>query len=68
MLNPKNWAQRIGHATVERVWRLGFAARFFFAILMYSGTSFRRMHLTLREIFFSGVLSLLIILVSGLFV
>lgn len=68
MLNPKNWARRIGHVTVERVWRLGFAARFFFAILMYSGTAFRRLHLTLREIFFSGVLSLLIILVSGLFV
>ena len=68
MLNPKNWAQRIGHLTVERIWRLGFATRFFFAILMYSGSSFRRLHLTLREIFFSGVLSLLIILVSGLFV
>lgn len=68
MLNPKNWAQRIGHVTVERIWRLGFAIRFFCAILMYSGTSFRRLHLTLREVFFSGVLSLLIILVSGLFV
>jgi phospholipid/cholesterol/gamma-HCH transport system permease protein len=68
VLNPKNWAQRIGHLTVERIWRLGFATRFFFAILMYSGSSFRRLHLTLREIFFSGVLSLLIILVSGLFV
>lgn len=68
MLNPVNWAQKIGHATVEAIWRLGFITRFFFAILMYSGTSFRRLHLTLREIFFSGVLSLLIILVSGLFV
>jgi phospholipid/cholesterol/gamma-HCH transport system permease protein len=68
VLNPKNWAQRVGHVTVERIWRLGFAVRFFFAILMYSGTAFRRLHLTLREIFFSGVLSLLIILVSGLFV
>lgn len=68
MLNPVNWAQKIGHATVEAIWRLGFVTRFFFAILMYSGTSFRRLHLTIREIFFSGVLSLLIILVSGLFV
>ncbi|MDD2740915.1 MAG: lipid asymmetry maintenance ABC transporter permease subunit MlaE [Rhodocyclaceae bacterium] len=68
MLNPVSWAQKIGHATVDAIWRLGFAARFFFAVLMYSGTSFRRLHLTLREIFFSGVLSLLIILVSGLFV
>ena len=68
MLDPKSWTQRIGHVTVERIWRLGFAARFLFAILMYSGTSFRRLHLTVREVFFSGVLSLLIILVSGLFV
>ena len=60
--------RKLGHATVERIWRLGFAARFLFAILMHSGSSFRRLHLTLREIYFSGVLSLLIILVSGLFV
>ena len=58
----------LGHSVVERIWRLGFAARFMFAILRYSGASFRRMHLTLREIFFSGVLSLLIIMVSGLLV
>ncbi|WP_412479090.1 lipid asymmetry maintenance ABC transporter permease subunit MlaE [Azonexus sp. IMCC34839] len=68
MINPLNVLRKLGHATVERIWRLGFAARFFVAILMYSGTSFRRIHLTLREIFFSGVLSLIIILVSGLFV
>ncbi len=68
MLNPVDWITKIGHATVDRIWRLGFATRFFFAILIYSGTSFRRLHLTIREMFFSGVLSLLIILVSGLFV
>ena len=68
MFNPVNWSRKLGHATVERIWRLGFAARFFFAIVIYSGTAFRRLHLTIREIFFSGVLSLLIILVSGLFV
>ena len=60
--------RRLGHAAVERIWRLGFATRFLFAILRHSGTSFRRLPLTLREIYFSGVLSLLIILVSGLFV
>ncbi len=68
MISPLTILRKLGHATVERIWRLGFAARFFVAILMYSGTSFRRIHLTLREIFFSGVLSLIIILVSGLFV
>jgi phospholipid/cholesterol/gamma-HCH transport system permease protein len=56
-----------GHVT-GAVWRLGFASRFFWLILRESGTSFRRLHLTVREIYFAGVLSLVIILVSGLFV
>ena len=60
--------RKIGHLAVDRIWRLGFAVRFLFAVLRYSGASFRRLPLTLREIYFSGVLSLLIILVSGLFV
>ncbi|MDR1228268.1 MAG: lipid asymmetry maintenance ABC transporter permease subunit MlaE [Azoarcus sp.] len=60
--------RRLGAMTVDGVWRLGFMARFFFALLRYSGQSFRRLPLTIREIYFSGVLSLLIILVSGLFV
>jgi phospholipid/cholesterol/gamma-HCH transport system permease protein len=50
------------------IWRLGFASRFFWLVLKNSGTSFRRFHLTVREIYFAGVLSLVIILVSGLFV
>lgn len=58
----------LGKRVNDRVWRLGFATRFFFAVLLASGTSFRRFHLTIREIYFSGVLSLIIILVSGLFV
>jgi phospholipid/cholesterol/gamma-HCH transport system permease protein len=60
--------RRLGSAVVEGVWRLGFAARFFMLLLAYSGQSVRRLHLTIREIYFSGVLSLLIIVVSGLFV
>ena len=50
------------------IWRLGFSARFFLLVLRHSGPSFRRFHLTIREIYFAGVLSLVIILVSGLFV
>jgi len=50
------------------VWRLGFAFRFLWVTLKESGASFRRFHLTIREIYFTGVLSLIIILVSGLFV
>ncbi|WP_374337170.1 lipid asymmetry maintenance ABC transporter permease subunit MlaE [Methyloversatilis sp.] len=58
----------VGARTVEGVWRLGFATRFLFAILTRSGTSFARFHLTVREVFSTGVLSLIIILVSGFFV
>lgn len=58
----------IGRRTLEGVSRMGYATRFFIAALMRSGTAFRRFGLTIREIYFSGVLSLIIILVSGLFV
>jgi phospholipid/cholesterol/gamma-HCH transport system permease protein len=60
--------RRIGAMTVDGIWRLGFATRFLLLLLRHSGQSLRRIHLTIREIYFSGVLSLLIILVSGLFV
>ncbi len=53
---------------VNPVWRLGFATRFLWAILTHSGTALTRFNLTIREVFFSGVMSLVIILVSGLFV
>lgn len=58
----------IGRRTLEGVSRMGYATRFFVAALLRSGTAFRRFGLTIREIYFSGVLSLIIILVSGLFV
>ncbi|MDP1556472.1 MAG: ABC transporter permease, partial [Hyphomonas sp.] len=58
----------IGAAVVNGVWRLGYASRFFMMTLISSGASFRRIHLTIREIYFTGVMSLIIILVSGLFV
>ena len=60
--------QRLGHSVIERIVRLGFAARFFAYMLVHSGTALRRFHLTIREIYFAGVLSLIIILVSGMFV
>ena len=60
--------RRLGSFTVNFVERLGYAARFFVAVLAHSPAAFLRIHLTLREIYFSGVLSLVIILVSGLFV
>jgi phospholipid/cholesterol/gamma-HCH transport system permease protein len=60
--------ERLGAAVTGRIWRLGFASRFFFYMLLHSGTALRRFQLTIREIYFAGVLSLIIILVSGLFV
>ena len=64
MVDPLSPIRKLGHLAVDRIWRLGFAVRFMFAVLRYSGASFRRLPLTLREIYFSGVLSLLIIMVS----
>ena len=58
----------IGHHTVDGLWRLGYASRFFAMILLQSGTGFRRLRLIIRELYFTGVLSLIIVLVSGLFV
>ncbi len=58
----------LGARAINWVWRLGYASRFFWLVLKYSGSSLRRFSLTIREIYFAGVLSLVIILVSGLFV
>lgn len=60
--------RNIGHHTVESLYRLGYWTRFFALTLLHSGPSFARPRLILRELYFTGVLSLIIILVSGLFV
>ncbi|MEQ1592275.1 MAG: lipid asymmetry maintenance ABC transporter permease subunit MlaE [Thiobacillaceae bacterium] len=60
--------ETLGNRTLEGVWRVGFATRFFLTILLRSGVAFSRFGLTIRELYFSGVLSLIIIVVSGLFV
>jgi phospholipid/cholesterol/gamma-HCH transport system permease protein len=60
--------QRIGRRFTGGVWRIGSMARFFWLVIASSGTSFARFHLTVREMYFSGVMSLIIIIVSGLFV
>ena len=63
------WAlRRVGERTLNAIARLGFAARFSVAVVRHPPAAFRRLQLTLREIYFSGVLSLVIIIVSGLFV
>ncbi|MGQ0749354.1 MAG: lipid asymmetry maintenance ABC transporter permease subunit MlaE [Betaproteobacteria bacterium] len=59
---------RLGRRVIGAMWRLGYASRFFASVLMRSGMSFRRFRLVTKEIYFAGVLSLIIISVSGLFV
>jgi len=61
-----NSLRGIGQAVVNGIWRLGYASGFFLMILMRSGVSFRRPPLTIKEIYTAGVLSLIIIVVSGL--
>jgi phospholipid/cholesterol/gamma-HCH transport system permease protein len=64
----RGFFERLGAAVTARLWRLGFASRFLLYLVLHSGTALRRFSLTIREIYFAGVLSLVIILVSGLFV
>lgn len=63
-----NATAALGHRVNDRLSRLGFACRFLTDILLSSGTCLRRPGLVIRETFFIGVLSLVIILVSGWFV
>jgi phospholipid/cholesterol/gamma-HCH transport system permease protein len=63
-----NTIRIIGHRVINAVWRIGMASRFFFLTVFYSGSSFRRFHLIIKELFSTGVLSLIIIIVAGLFV
>jgi phospholipid/cholesterol/gamma-HCH transport system permease protein len=58
----------LGRRGIDTIWRGGAMARFFLLVLTSSGTSFRRFPLIVREIYFAGVMSLVIIMVSGLFV
>jgi len=68
VLDVRKPLARLGANVVNGIWRLGSMARFFGMVLASSGTSFTRFRLVMREVYFSGVLSLIIIIVSGLFV
>ncbi|HKU69719.1 MAG TPA: lipid asymmetry maintenance ABC transporter permease subunit MlaE [Burkholderiales bacterium] len=63
-----NSLRGVGQKVVHGIWRLGYGSRFFLITLLRSGTSFRRASLTVKEVYVAGVLSLIIIVVSGLFV
>ena len=58
----------VGAYTLAAIGRLGQAALFLGQVLRHSGTSLLRPALTVREIYFAGTLSLIIIMVAGLFV
>jgi len=58
----------VGANTIDAVWRLGYAAHFLGLTIAHSGACALRPRLVIREIYYTGVLSLIIILVSGLFV
>ena len=60
--------EALGGFFTQRIDRLGLAARFAVALLAVLWISIRRATLIIRELYFSGVRSLLIIAVSGLFV
>ncbi|MDZ4212159.1 MAG: lipid asymmetry maintenance ABC transporter permease subunit MlaE [Methylotenera sp.] len=58
----------VGHKSIKGIWRFGAGVRLFWLTLMSSGECFRRFHLIIREVYFTGVMSLIIILVSAFFV
>jgi phospholipid/cholesterol/gamma-HCH transport system permease protein len=60
--------ERLGRTVTSQIWRVGFASRFLVYMVLHSGTAFRRFRLTIAQVYFAGVLSLVIIMVSGLFV
>ena len=64
----KKVLEKVGRKIINSIWRIGLATRFFFLIILYSGSGFRRFHLIIKELFSSGVMSLIIILVAGMFV
>jgi phospholipid/cholesterol/gamma-HCH transport system permease protein len=64
----KSPLQRLGANFIDGIWRVGMMARFFGMVLASSGTSASRFRLVMREVYFTGVLSLVIIIVSGLFI
>ena len=63
-----NFIAGLGRPLNNALMRLGFFARFTVSVLLNSGLALRRFSLVIREIYFSGVQSLVIIGVSGLFV
>jgi phospholipid/cholesterol/gamma-HCH transport system permease protein len=60
--------RKLGRTVIDQIWGLGAGARLFLLVLVSSGESFRRFRLVIREVYFTGVKSLVIISVSAFFV
>ena len=63
-----NFIRSVGAKTLGFIQSLGSITLFFLHILAKSGTAFTRPRLSIRQVYFAGVLSVLIVAVSGLFV
>ena len=68
MNSIKLWVTALGHWTIESITQLGYMVRFLLVVLLGSGQSLTRPRLVIREIYFAGFMSLIIIMVCGLFV
>lgn len=63
-----NFIRNIGQKTLNLIGALGANTLFFFKVISLLPQSLLRIRLTIRQIYFAGVLSVLIIAISGLFV
>ncbi|VAW65408.1 Phospholipid ABC transporter permease protein MlaE [hydrothermal vent metagenome] len=63
-----NLLQRLGHRVLCRLWRIGRGSLFFWQCLLGIPYTLRRPGLLIAQLYNVGVLTLLIILVAGLFV
>ncbi len=63
-----SYIRGVGSVVTANIITVGLAARFFVDMVRLSGVCLRRPGLVIKEIYFIGVMSLIIILVSGLFV
>lgn len=64
----RRFIEGLGHGVIDSVAKLGYATRLFLLMLRFSGMAFSRLRLTIAQIHFIGNYSLVIIVVSGLFV
>ena len=65
---PAAALRHLGALVVDGLIKLGTGARLFADLISASGIAFRRFHLTVAQVHFIGNYSLVIIIVSGLFV